>query len=195
MRMQDVVGAVDRATAGKKVSVATGVGIHQSIVARHFRFDYPDRMLLTSCGHGTMGSGLPYLIGAWLERQDSIPILFTGDGSFLIESPGMATLVEQGIPAKIFVLDNGSFGIVRQYEKLNGIRPIATRRPRIDWLSVAEAYGIPSVEFEENGDWERQVARMCVLKGPWLMQIPVSDIGVWPILESGHWPEMTDGAD
>ena len=194
MRMQDVVAAVDRATAGKRVLVATGVGTHQSIVARHFTFDYPDRMLLTSCGLGTMGSGLPYLIGAWLERQDSIPILFTGDGSFLMESPGMATLIEQGVPAKIFVLDNGAFGIVQQYEKLNGIRPVATVRPRISWEPIAEEYGVGGVWFQFD-TWERQVTRMCSLDRSWLMQIPVSDIGVWPLLEGGRWPEMTDGTD
>lgn len=182
--VEEFVRCLDRATASQRVFLATGVGSHQSLVARYFSWDYPDRMLLTSCGHGTMGSGLPLLMGAALERPNYLPILVTGDGSFAMEMPGLITVADFDLPLKIFVLDNAAFGIVQQYETLQGIPNVATVRPHVDFRQWAESCGVRRVDFADG--WQRQVARMITLDGPWFMQIPVADIGVWPILEAGH---------
>ena len=185
MNMREVVEAIDRATAGKRVYVATGVGTHQSIVARHFTWDYPDRMFLSSCGHGTMGSGLPYLMGTWLADPSRIPILITGDGSFAMEAPGLKTLEDYGIPARIFVLDNHAFGIVHQFESLQGIDHIATERPSTEWAIVAMGYGATSWAPDLE-----HVDRMIEAPEFSVGIFEVDDIGVWPILEAGRM-EMT----
>ena len=185
MNMQAIVEAIDRATAGKRVYVATGVGTHQSIVARHFTWDYPDRMFLSSCGHGTMGSGLPYLMGAWLADPSRTPILITGDGSFAMEAPGLKTLEDYGVPARIFVLDNRAFGIVHQFEALQGIGHVATERSDTEWDVVAMGYGAKSWAPELE-----LVARMIEEPELSIAVFRVDDIGVWPILEAGKL-EMT----
>ena len=194
--MREVIEVVDLATVGKQVVVATGVGTHQSLVARHFTFDHPRRRFLTSAGHGTMGSGLPYLIGAALELPDHMPILFTGDGSFAIEVAGLATALRLNLPLKVFVLDNKEFGIVHQFEMLQGLRHVATPAAMMtDWLRVVDGFGFPAICLYEV-NWHRQVERMLALPGPWVGVADVTDVGVWPILEGGHRQDgMTEGGD
>ena len=173
MRMREVVEALDLYTANQKVLVATGVGTHQSVVARHFTFDYPDRILLTSCGHGTMGSGLGYLIGAALEMPDHLPLLITGDGSWEAgDCLSWPTVLRLRLPMRVYVLANGSFGIVRQFEDLNGIRNVATKLPPYPTTSAGLRVEMP---LRTNG--------------PMLVRIPVEDYGVWPILEASHGPD------
>src|SRR3990167_1244383 len=104
--MAEVVRAIDEATAGREVIVCAGVGSHQQIVAREFSWDYPRRRLLTSSGHGTMGTALPYAIGAQLERPDALVIVVTGDGSFQMELTSLATVAEYRLPIKVVVADN-----------------------------------------------------------------------------------------
>jgi len=184
--MRELVEAVDQATVGRRGVVATGVGTHQSTVARHFTFDHPDRRFLTSAGHGTMGSGLPYLVGAALELPDHLPILFAGDASFAIEVMTLANVLGLALPVKVFVLDNEEFGIVRQFETLQGLRSVASpATATVDWLRIVEGLGLRPVDLS-GGDWERQVVRMCTLDGPWVGVAKVGDVGVWPILEAGH---------
>ena len=183
--MREVIETVDRAFPGE-VLVATGVGSHQQIAARHFTWDYPSRMILTDAGHGAMGSGLPMLIGAALEKPSATPILITGDGSFCIEMACLSTITEHHIPAKMFVLDNGSFGIVRQFEDLHGIESVATVRWNPSFSQIAGAHKIAGFD---DLDAALDFAQMYP-KQPVLAHIKVSDYSVWPILEAGK-SEMT----
>ena len=165
-----------------EVICASGVGSHQQIVARHFTWDYPRRMILTDAGHGAMGSGLPMLVGAAMERPAAMPVLITGDGSFCIEMACLATLREYQIPAKVFVLDNGSFGIVRQFEELHGLETVATVRWNPDFAGIARACKIAAFE-------DLHKALDFMLREPHepvLAHIRVEDHGIWPILEAGH---------
>lgn len=190
MNMREAVEAIDKATAGMEVLCATGVGSHQQIVARHFSWDYPRRMILTDAGHGAMGSGLPMLIGAAMERPSATPILITGDGSFCIEMACMATLREYRVPAKVFVLDNNSFGIVRQFEDLQHLDPVATIRWNPDFAGIARACKIAAFDslrraFDFMASYPQE---------PMLAHIKVDDYAVWPILEAGHaMSDMTMG--
>ena len=98
------------------VIVASGVGGHQQLVGKFFRFNYPQRVWMTSSGNGTMGFDLPALIGAMIEGSGCYRygILFVGDGSFQMNLQELATLKELDLPIKIFVLDNQQLGIVSQ---------------------------------------------------------------------------------
>src|SRR3989304_1263962 len=79
--MDEAVRAVNSATAGTPVTVVTGVGSHQQVVAREFSLDNPRRRLLTSAGHGTVGFGLPAALGAAVSEPDRWVVLFDGDGA------------------------------------------------------------------------------------------------------------------
>ena len=71
------------------------------------------RTLLTSGGLGTMGYGFPAAIGAQFAFPDKLVINVAGDGSIQMNIQELATVVQNKIPVKVVILNNGHLGMVR----------------------------------------------------------------------------------
>ncbi|HOU32908.1 MAG TPA: thiamine pyrophosphate-dependent enzyme, partial [Synergistaceae bacterium] len=71
-----------------------------------------------SGGLGTMGFGLPAALGAHQGDPHPPLVCVAGDGSLLMNVQELDTLVREGVPARIIVFNNGSLGMVRQWQKL-----------------------------------------------------------------------------
>ena len=123
--------------------VATDVGQHQMWAIQHFHFDYPGQ-LLTSGGFGTMGFGLGAAIGAQVGNPDKAVIQITGDGSFRMNCNELATVQYYDLPIIICIFDNGTLGMVRQWQHLiYGERYSQTTLDRApDFVKLADAYGL-----------------------------------------------------
>lgn len=193
--MQEVIQEASRLTAGKELVVTTGVGTHQSIVARHFTFDHPRRVLITSTGHGTMGFGVPAAIGA-AEAGAELVLCFNGDGSMDVDMPHLMVLAGRHLNVKVIVLDNRRFGIVHQFEGMQGLNHVATERHWKSYVHIAAGLGVPGVLCTSLSAFRRRMAEALEHRGPALLHVPVSETGVWPILKSDSRPEeMTSGRD
>ena len=123
--------------------VSTDVGQHQMWAIQHFHFDYSGQ-LLTSGGFGTMGFGLGAAIGAKVGNPDKAVIHITGDGSFRMNCNELATEEHYDTPVITFILNNGTLGMVRQWQSLiYDHRYAATTLDRgPDFVKLAEAYGL-----------------------------------------------------
>ena len=123
--------------------VSTDVGQHQMWAIQHFHFDYSGQ-LLTSGGFGTMGFGLGAAIGAKVGNPDKAVIHITGDGSFRMNCNELATEEHYDAPVITFVFNNGTLGMVRQWQSLiYDHRYAATTLDRgPDFVKLAEAYGL-----------------------------------------------------
>ena len=123
--------------------VSTDVGQHQMWAIQHFRFDYPGQ-LLTSGGFGTMGFGLGAAIGAKAANPDQVVLHITGDGGFRMNCNEMATEEHYNLPIISCIFNNGSLGMVRQWQSLlfenRYSETILDRGP--DFIKLAEAYGL-----------------------------------------------------
>ncbi|MCT4583556.1 MAG: biosynthetic-type acetolactate synthase large subunit [Peptostreptococcaceae bacterium] len=95
--------------------VATDVGQHQMFCAQEWNFQ-KENAFLTSGGLGTMGCGLGLSIGASIASKEEV-VLITGDGSFKMSLNEVATIVEYDLPVKIFLMNNSTLGMVRQWQK------------------------------------------------------------------------------
>lgn len=140
---RDAVRAIHRAF-GNRVRVVTDVGQHQMWVAQYFPFQSPGQ-LITSGGLGTMGYGLGAAIGAKLAAPDLPVVLCTGDGSFRMNCNELATVQAYRLGLVIVVFNNGSLGMVRQWQTLfydgrHACSSLCDRGP--DFVKLAEAYNL-----------------------------------------------------
>lgn len=123
--------------------VATDVGQHQMWAIQHFHFEY-EGQLMTSGGFGTMGFGLGAAIGAKLGNPDKTVIHITGDGCFRMNCHELATEQAYDIPIITFIFNNGTLGMVRQWQTLiydeHYSQTTLDRGP--DFVKLAEAYGL-----------------------------------------------------
>lgn len=195
LKPQPIVEATNRLTAGEEVVCVTGVGSHQHWVARHFDFDFPNRPLLTSGGHGAMGYDLPTAIGAQLTRPEATVLCFVGDGSLQINIQELASVVDRELPVKIVVLDNHRLGIVSQFQLQNWENdPTCGRKWNPDFAAVARSYGIPSWTIERDAQIEDTLTRALATQGPTLVHCVIDpEADVVPMLLAGQtmdrmWP-------
>ena len=123
--------------------VSTDVGQHQMWAIQHFHFAYPGQ-LLTSGGFGTMGFGLGAAIGAKAAKPEKTVIHITGDGSFRMNCNELATEEYYRLPVITFILNNGTLGMVRQWQHLiyNEHYSQTTLDRGPDFVALAKAYGL-----------------------------------------------------
>lgn len=129
--------------------VVTDVGQHQMWAAQFFKSRKP-RQFLTSGGLGTMGYGLPAAMGAKLAKPDQRVVVFTGDGSIMMNIQELATMADNNIDVKIVLLHNSVLGMVYQWQKLfYGHRFSNTiMDTKVDFVKLAEAMGIKGVRIQ-----------------------------------------------
>jgi len=122
--------------------IATDVGQHQMWVIQNYSFCKP-RTLLTSGGLGAMGFGLGAAIGACVAKNGKRTVLFTSDGSFGMNLIELATAVTQELPITIIILNNGTLGMVRQWQTIfYGERYAqSTLKRKTDFVALAKAFG------------------------------------------------------
>ncbi len=143
-----ILGAM--AKTAPEMTVATDVGQHQMWTAQHFPFLRP-RQLISSGGLGTMGFGLGAAMGAAASDPQGRPVaLVTGDGSFRMNLTELSTIAYYGIPVIIVIFNNGTLGMVRQWQTLFfGHRYSQTTLDRgPDFMKLAEAYGLEGTRVE-----------------------------------------------
>ncbi len=139
--------------------VATDVGQHQMWSIQHFHFDYPGQ-LLTSGGFGTMGFGLGAAIGAKVGNPDKVVVHTTGDGCFRMNCHELATVEHYHLPIITVVFNNGTLGMVRQWQNLIYKKRFSEttldRGP--DFVKLAEAYGLAGFRATTMAEMEQAFA-------------------------------------
>lgn len=192
LKPQYVVEEIYRHTQGEAV-VATDVGQHQMWVAQFYRFKHP-RSLISSGGLGTMGFGLPAAIGAQLGLPGKQVVLVTGDGSFQMNIQELATLREQDLPIKIFLLNNYKLGMVRQLQQFycEGRYMAVDFKFHPDFVLLAKAYGIKGYSVQSEKELQEILPRVFEEPGPVLVDCLVSpEENVLPMVPAGRGIDET----
>ncbi|WP_027939043.1 biosynthetic-type acetolactate synthase large subunit [Anaerobiospirillum succiniciproducens] len=161
----EVVETIYKACKGKNVIISTDVGQHQMFTALYYKFEKP-RTFITSGGLGTMGFGFPAAIGAWFGNQDTEVALITGDGSFQMNIQELSTCLEYNVPVKVFILDNHTLGMVRQWQTLfyQGRITSTNLNHNPDFVKVAEAYGHSGFVVGKPEELEETVNKALAMK-------------------------------
>lgn len=128
---------------GDDTIITTEVGQHQMWAAQFYPFAKP-RTFLTSGGLGTMGYGTGAAIGAQVANPKKRVVHFAGDGSFRMNCNELATIGHYNLPIIIVVLNNGTLGMVRQWQNLFYQKHYSQTTLDFgpDFVKLAEAYGV-----------------------------------------------------
>jgi len=182
---QAILRAIEDETGGR-CTIVSDVGQHQMWVAKLFRYQRPNSHI-TSGGLGTMGFAVPAAMGVALARPEEPVWAISGDGGFQMNMQEIATMVQEGIPVKMAIFNNGYLGMVRQWQQFfHGRRYSATPIWSPDYVRLAEAYGIPGWRVETGAEVEQVVREALERPGPALVEFQIEqEANVFPMVPPG----------
>jgi acetolactate synthase I/II/III large subunit len=180
-----ILDAIDAESSGR-CTVVSDVGQHQMWVAKLFRYQQPNSHI-TSGGLGTMGFAVPAAMGVALARPGEPVWAISGDGGFQMNMQEIATMVQERIPVKMAVFNNGYLGMVRQWQQFfHGRRYSATPIWSPDYVRLADAYGIPGWRVESAADLSSAVRGATLARGPALVEFMIEqEANVYPMIPPG----------
>jgi len=195
VKPQYVIDELCRQTKGRAI-ITTGVGQNQMWAAQFYRFSSP-RQLISSGGLGTMGFGLPAAIGAQVARPDMTVIDIDGDHSFNMTMTELRTAVEQELPIKVCILNNGYMGMVRQWQELfYNKRYSKSYLSNPDYATVARALGAVGQTCDKKTDVPKVIKAMLAEKKPCVVDFRIErEENVWPMVAAGKSLNEMDGLD
>ncbi len=188
LRPQYVIKKVNEMTKDLEPIIATDVGQHQMWAAQYCTFKKPNNWL-TSGGLGTMGYGLPAAIGAQIAFPKRLVLCFTGDGSIQMNIQELGTLKAYNLPVKIILLNNGSLGMVRQWQQMfHGKRYSESllQESQPDFIKLAEAYGAKGIRIIKAEQLEKAIEEMLAYDGTVFLDVIVEpEELVFPMIPAG----------
>jgi acetolactate synthase-1/2/3 large subunit len=183
--------------AGPDAIYLAGVGQHQMWAAQFIDYENP-RTWINSGGAGTMGFAVPAAMGAKVGKPDAMVWAIDGDGCFQMTNQELATCAIEGIAVKIAIINNGSLGMVRQWQTLfynerysntnlqdRKTEVKGTRIP--DFVKLAEAYGCIGLRCEGKDEVDAVIEQaMAINDQPVVIDFIVhKDAMVWPMVAAG----------
>ncbi len=182
--------AIDEAykvTEGRAI-VVTDVGQHQMWAAQFYLSTEP-RAWVTSGGLGAMGFGFPAAIGAQMGRPDALVCAIVGDGGFQMTMQDLASAVEWGLPIKVYIINNKSLGMVRQWQQLfyrERYSNVWLRNP--DFAKLAEAFGAVGITVRRPDEVRPALERsLQVTDRPCVLDIMCDpEENCYPMIPSGQ---------
>ncbi len=184
---QFIIRELSNATNGEAI-VVTGVGQHQMWAAQHYMFNEP-RSFVTSGGSGAMGYEVPGAMGAQVGRPDKTVWSVAGDGGFQMTMAELATLVENRIPVKFAIMNNGYLGMVRQWQEFFYDRSyVATNyTANPDFVKLADAFGMLGIRVTDKTQVRTAIERAMAYDGPALVDFVVEEEeNVYPMIPAGQ---------
>jgi acetolactate synthase I/II/III large subunit len=186
IKPQYMVQALYEATGGDAI-VTSDVGQHQMWTAQYYNFPQPRRWI-NSGGLGTMGFGLPAAMGAKVGCPDQTVVCIAGDGSVQMNMQELATCAQEGIDIKVFIMNNGYLGMVRQWQELFWDRRYSQvdmgRFP--DFVKLADPYGATGVRLEDKRTLVKDVREAIATDGPVLVDVRVTrEENTYPMIAPG----------
>lgn len=117
----------------------------------------PGRFLYPS-GSGTIGFAFPAALGAAAVRPDLPVLAITGDGGFQYGIAELAAARQHGLDVKLVIVDDGGYGILREYQEARFGTRTASDLMEPDFVAVCDAFGVSArratlESFGEDARW------------------------------------------
>ncbi|MFJ6634007.1 thiamine pyrophosphate-binding protein [Streptomyces sp. NPDC091376] len=96
-------------------------------------------------GAGGLGYGFPAAIGAAAADRTKPVLAVSGDGGAMYSIAELATARQYNLPVTWLIVDDGGYGILREYMTDAFGEATATELSRPDFVALAESFGVPAV--------------------------------------------------
>jgi acetolactate synthase-1/2/3 large subunit len=187
IKPQYMIQSLYEATGGEAI-VTSDVGQHQMWAAQYYHFPQPRRWI-NSGGLGTMGFGLPAAMGAKVGCPDQTVVCIAGDGSVQMNMQELATCSQEGIGIKVFIMNNGYLGMVRQWQELFWDKRYShvEMGQWPDFVKLAEAYGATGLRLEDKHTLVSDMKEVLAMDGPVLVDVRVTrEENTYPMIPAGQ---------
>ncbi|MBK3633655.1 thiamine pyrophosphate-binding protein [Streptomyces sp. MBT97] len=122
-------------------------------------------------GAGGLGYGFPAALGAAAADPTRPVLAVSGDGGALYSIAELATARQYGLDVTWLIVDDGGYGILREYMTDAFGEPTATELTRPDYVALAESFGVPGV-LTSAGTLEADLAKALATPGPSVVVLP-----------------------
>ncbi|WP_213780709.1 thiamine pyrophosphate-dependent enzyme [Caballeronia sp. dw_276] len=131
------------------------------------------RRVFSSLLHGTMAAAMPMALGLQKCQPGRQVISMSGDGGIAMMFGELMTAVQEKLPIKIVVFDNGKLGFIDIEQKSEGMIPLFTDLQNPDFGKVAEAMGFWGRTVTKADGLEQAVVQWLNEPGPALLNVKV----------------------
>ncbi|MFJ3862146.1 thiamine pyrophosphate-binding protein [Streptomyces nigra] len=130
----------------------------------------PNRMH-SAQGAGGLGYGFPAALGAAAADPTRPVLAVSGDGGALYSIAELATARQYGLNVTWLIVDDGGYGILREYMNDAFGEATATELTRPDYVALAESFGVPGVRTTPE-TLEADLAKALSEPGPSVVVLP-----------------------
>ncbi len=148
--------------------------------------------LISTFGNGAMGYSLPAAIGASFALNKKPIICISGDGGFQLNIQELQTIKHYNLPIKIFIMNNRSMGIIKQFQDAYFNSNYYATTPEYgyscpDFVKVANAYGIEAFAIKTPSEINAGIEKILSYSGPILCDVLIdTEQKLIPKLEFGR---------
>ena len=169
MHPQFVARTLSEAAAADAV-ITFDVGTPAIWVARYVAMN-GKRRLISSLNHGSMANAMPQAIGAQAAFPERQVISFSGDGGFTMLMGDLLTLVQEKLPVKVLVLNNGALGFVQMEMEASGFLDTSVELANPDFAAMARGAGIFARRVEDPAELVGAMQEWLTYDGPALLDV------------------------
>ncbi len=157
-------------TVATDAVITYDVGTPAIWVARYITMN-GQRRLISSLNHGSMANAMPQAIGAQAAFPGRQVISFSGDGGFTMLMGDLLTLVQEKLPVKILVLNNGTLGFVQMEMQSAGYLDTAVELANPNFAAMAQGAGIFAKRVEDPAELAGSMREWLAHDGPALLDV------------------------
>lgn len=155
-------------------TVLSDSGLIELILPTNMRFHEGQRCIHPA-SQGSMGYALPALVGAYYASKQPV-VAVIGDGSIMMNLQEFETIQHNNIPAKIIVVNNNAYAVIRKRQKdLFRRRTIGTDPSNgvscPDFEKVASCFNLGYVLIENTDELDDKLDAVLKMDGPVLCEI------------------------
>ncbi|MET8582426.1 thiamine pyrophosphate-binding protein [Streptomyces collinus] len=122
-------------------------------------------------GAGGLGYGFPAALGAAAADPTRPVLAVSGDGGALYSIAELATARQYDLNVTWLIVDDGGYGILREYMTDAFGQATATELSRPDYVALAESFGVPAVRTTPE-TLEEDLAKALAASGPSVVVLP-----------------------